>query len=291
MIPPISADCTASAEISADEAHRKLAENMAGFADSLTLVQIGQIVRLFAQAAKNAEEIGLDMIQLHGDRLAGSFSSALFNHRADAYGERTRFCVEMVRAVREAVPGMPLDYKITVRTSDPALGRGGVLLGEVCGFVPALQKAGVDSFHVALANHSNIRDTIPARNHPHLQGEGCFLHLAREVKKYTAKPVCAVGKIQTPAFAKDVLAQGFALIGLSRQLIADPEWPEKVMQGRDADIRLLYVLQQALRLLHYDGEASRLRARWEKSGRFVRRSRAVKIFQIKVRFIKAFVKF
>ena len=36
------------------------------------------------------------MVQIHGDRMCGSFSSSVFNHRTDAYGgsaeNRARFC-------------------------------------------------------------------------------------------------------------------------------------------------------------------------------------------------------
>ena len=105
------------------------------------------------------------MVQVHGDRMCGSFSSALFNHRTDEYGgsaeNRARFAVEAVRAVRAAVPGMPIDYKLAVRQEDPHFGNAGVAEEELSVFVPLLEQAGVTSFHVTLANHSALEDTIP----------------------------------------------------------------------------------------------------------------------------------
>lgn len=224
-------------KLSREDINRQLAESMNTYCDTLTTEEIQAIVVLFVKAAINAAQLGMDLIQIHGDRLLGSFSSALFNHRTDRYGDRLQFPVEVVQAVRAAVPQLAIDFKLTVRTETPQLGRGGVLLEEVGNFVPALEKAGVDSFHVALANHSNIRDTIPAANHPDLQGEGCFLHLAREVKRHATKPVCAVGKLQHPDFVQGVVEEGFALVGLSRQLIADPLWVAKVREGRTDEIR------------------------------------------------------
>ena len=103
-------------KISSDEVHRLLAENMMGYADTLTTEQADAIVEKFAAAARNAREVGVDMIQIHGDRLIGSFSSALFNHRTDRYAPHTAFAEAVVKAVRAAVPEMPLDYKLTIRT-------------------------------------------------------------------------------------------------------------------------------------------------------------------------------
>lgn len=143
----------------------------------------------------------------------------------------------MVKAVRAAVPEMPLDYKLTIRTEEPKLGRGGALISEVPEFVEVLEAAGVDAFHVAIANHSNIRDTIPAANHPLLQGEGCFTHLGRAVLTMARKPVCIVGKLQHTDAMEALLEEGFAMVGMSRQLVADPEWPNKVQSGQTDSIR------------------------------------------------------
>ena len=54
-------------------------------------------------------------------------------------------------------------------------------------FVPMLVEAGVTSFHVTLANHSSLEDTIPPRNHPYFKDEGCFLKFCDEVRRYTDK--------------------------------------------------------------------------------------------------------
>ena len=224
--------------VSSDEVHRLLEENMLGYCDSLTTEQADEIIEKFVAAAKNAVEVGFEMIQIHGDRLIGSFSSALFNHRSDKYAQHTAFAAEVVRAVRKAVgKDVTIDYKLTIRTEQPKLGCGGALYEEVPEFVSVLEAAGVDSFHIAIANHSNIRDTIPAANHPDLQGEGCFVHLGKKVLETATKPVCIVGKIQHASYAEQMLDEGFACVGLSRQLIADPYWALKVMQEKEEEIR------------------------------------------------------
>ena len=103
------------------------------------------------------------MVQVHGDRMCGSFSSAIFNHRTDEYGgsaeRRARFAVEAVKAVHAAVPGMAIDYKLAVRQENPHYGNAGVVEEELAVFVPLLVQAGVTSFHVTLANHSALENT------------------------------------------------------------------------------------------------------------------------------------
>ena len=85
-----------------------------------------EIAASFGPAAVRAAEAGFDMVQVHGDRMCGSFSSALMNHRTDKYGgspqNRARFAVEAVTAVRKAAPGMAIDYKLPVRQENPHYG-------------------------------------------------------------------------------------------------------------------------------------------------------------------------
>lgn len=227
-------------KITPEDARNELARSTGEYCDLLTEEEIETIIRAFGEAAKRAEEIGFDMVQIHGDRLLGSFASPLFNHRNDRYGNHMEVPARAAQAVREAVSSIPVDYKLTIRLDQEKLGRGGISMEEVPEAVARLNACGVDSYHVTLANHTDIEDTIPVRNHPKLPGEGCFAGLAEEVKKYTEKPVCAVGKIQTPAKAEEILSGTVDMIAMSRQLVADPMWPKKVEEGRDGEI--LYCL-------------------------------------------------
>ena len=165
----------------------------------------------------------------------------VFNHRTDAYGgsaeNRARFAVEAVRAVRSRLPELPIDYKLAVRQEDPHYGNAGVLESELGIFVPLLVEAGVTSFHVTLANHSSLEDTIPPANHPYFKGEGCFLKFCDEVRQYTQLPLCGVGGLTQPDFIEQQLASGrITCAAMSRQLLADPEWPNKVASGQIKEI-------------------------------------------------------
>ena len=203
--------------------------------------KIKKITDGFGKAAELAVKAGFDMVQVHGDRMCGSFSSTVFNKRTDEYGgsaeNRARFAVEAVRAIRSRLPELPIDYKLAVRQEEPHYGNAGVLESELGVFVPMLVDAGVTSFHVALANHSSLEDTIPPANHPYFKGQGCFLKYCDEVRQFTDKPITGVGGLNDPAFVDDQLASGrITCAAMSRQLLADPEWPNKVAAGQLKEI-------------------------------------------------------
>ena len=209
----------------------------------ITAEDMAKIKADFVDAAKAAKELGFDGIQLHCAHgyLLSQFLDPNTNQRTDAYGgsaeNRARFAVEAVRAVRSRLPELPIDYKLAVRQEEPHYGNAGVLESELGVFVPMLVDAGVTSFHVALANHSSLEDTIPPANHPYFKGQGCFLKYCDEVRQFTDKPITGVGGLNDPAFVDDQLASGrITCAAMSRQLLADPEWPNKVAAGQLKEI-------------------------------------------------------
>lgn len=88
--------------------------------------KVKRITSAFGEAAVLAVKAGFDMVQVHGDRMCGSFSSSIFNHRTDEYGgspeNRARFAVEAVSAIRAKLPNIPIDYKLAVRQENPHYG-------------------------------------------------------------------------------------------------------------------------------------------------------------------------
>ena len=200
-----------------------------------------EITDAFGEAAQLAVQAGFDMVQVHGDRMCGSFSSSVYNHRADQYGgspeNQARFAVEAVSVIRRRLPQLPIDYKLAVRQENPHYGNAGVLEEELSIFVPLLEQAGVTSFHVTLANRGELSDTIPPKNHPEFGAEGCFLKFCDQVRKLTKLPICGVGGLTAPDFVEEQLKSGrMDCAAMSRQLIADPEWPNKVASGRVGEL-------------------------------------------------------
>lgn len=232
-----------SKKITPQQLRPLLNEQVSPYITNMPVKKIKKITNAFGEAAVLAQKAGFDMVQVHGDRMCGSFSSTVFNHRTDEYGgcieNRLRFATEAVSAIRSKLPDYPIDYKLAVRQEDPHYGNAGVLTDELAVCVPLLEKAGVTSFHVALANHSDLQDTIPSAKHPYFAEEGCFLKFCDLVRQYTSLPVCGVGGLAHPEFVEQQLKDGrIQCAAMSRQLVADPQWVNKIAAGNAEKIHI-----------------------------------------------------
>lgn len=223
------------------EVRERLHHDMMHFTDEVTEEGLMKIVDKMCDCARRAEKAGVDVIQVHGDRLTGCLCSTRMNHRTDKFGgsleNRTRFALMLVRALREAVPDMIIDYKFPIVT--PERGKGGIDLCDAPQFAQWLEGAGVDMLHVAQANHTgNMADTIPPMG---VQPYGFFVDITGQIKDAVNIPVSAVGRIIDPQMAERVVESGKAdMVGIGRGFLADEDWVRKVEEGRgDKIIRCL----------------------------------------------------
>ena len=219
------------------QAFAKLHHDMLHFVNEATKEQLKKIIDAMSACAKRANAAGVDAIQIHGDRLTGSLCSKILNKRGDEYGgafeNRIRFALEAVRAIKAAVPDMVIDYKLPVITpmEGGLRGKGGLELDEAVELAKILEKEGVDTFHVAQANHTgNMNDTIPAMG---TRKYGFVVYAAEAVKNAVSVPVCAVGRIITEEAAEAGLTSGKCdLVGLGRPLLCDPDFANKAIAGK-----------------------------------------------------------
>ncbi len=219
------------------EAHAKIAHDMKFFITEVTPEQLSGIKNLMAQAARRAQEAGIDAIEVHGDRLLGSLCSHIMNHREDAYGgsleNRCRYALEVVAALKEAAPNLMIEYKLPIITTNPdgsLRGKGGLLPDEAVQFAQWLEKAGVHMIQVAQANHTgNMADTIPPMG---TREENWILPVTRAVKAVVSIPVATVGKVLTIENGEKILADGDAdIIGYGRSLLCDADIANKAASG------------------------------------------------------------
>ena len=226
-----------------DEARAQLRHDMQFFINEVTEEQLSTILDRMEACAKLAERAGIDCIEIHGDRLVGSLCSTILNHRTDSYGgsfeNRTRFALALVERLKKAVPDMVIDYKLPIVTplKDGGLrGKGGLELEEAKKFAILLEKYGVDTIHVAQANHTgNMADTIPPMG---TQPYGFTVYCANEIKQSVGIPVSCVGRIVTPHAAESIVASGKAdIIGLGRSLLADPDFVRKCENNTPSCVR------------------------------------------------------
>lgn len=216
----------------------KMHHDMEHFTDEVTEEMLLSILDKMVACAVRAQKAGIDAIQVHGDRLVGALCSTKMNHRTDKFGgsleNRTRFALMLVKALKNAVPDMLLDYKFSVVL--PQRGKGGIDLCDAPVFAKWLEENGVDMLHVAQANHTgNMADTIPPMG---VQPYGFFVDYASEIKAVVKIPVSTVGRIIDPAMAESVLDSGKAdIIAVGRPLLCDPDWIVKIEAGKPENVR------------------------------------------------------
>lgn len=198
------------------------------------------VCKVYAKAANMAKRGGCDMACLHFGHgwLMGAFLSPLVNTRTDQYGgsneNRVRFPRMVCEAVRKAVGP---DFILELRISGDEYTPGGITIDMAIEYVKALEDL-VDLVHFSAGNR--LFPETRAIMHPsHFLEEGHNVHLAAAAKAAGIKiPVGAIGSIQNPAYAEQILAEGKAdYILMARGLVADNDWANKARCGRTEDIR------------------------------------------------------
>lgn len=219
------------------EAYAKLHHDMQNYVNEATPEQLAQIKASIASASAKAAKAGIDAIEVHGDRLLGSLCSDILNHRTDMYGgsfeNRIRYALEVVAAIKEAAPGLAVEYKlpvVTVNEDGSFRGKGGLKEDEAIAFAKILEENGIDMIQVAQANHTgNMADTIPPMGSI---SYNWTLPVAKRVKAAVSVPVATVGRVITIEAGEKILADGDAdMIGYGRSLLADPDIANKAATG------------------------------------------------------------
>lgn len=200
----------------------------------------------FGASARNAIAAGYDGIEIKiaHDGLLRSFASEYFNRRTDRYGgsfeNRMRLSYEVLEAIRrECGNSIPVGVRICLDEFTAF----GYHLDYGLEMVRALEATGlVDYFNSDAGSFSSYWMEIP----PAAVHTADFERLNRELKRATRLPVVAFGRISPPQRGEDILNAGEAdMIGWARQLIADPDTPNKLRAGRADLVRLCIACNDA----------------------------------------------
>lgn len=216
---------------------------------------IDETVAAFARAAADARRVGFDAVELHGAHgyLIDQFFWAGTNHRTDRYGgatlaERSRFAVEVVRAVRAAVgPDFPVVLRVSQWKAQDYTARLAQTPQELADWLVPLVQAGADVLHCS-------QRRLWEAEFPEVDGE-LGLNLAGWAKQLTGARTISVGSVGLSgdflgAFAGegsrrtgleavlDRMDRGeFDLVAVGRAILADPRWVTKVRTGDTAGLR------------------------------------------------------
>ncbi|MEK7794079.1 MAG: NADH:flavin oxidoreductase [Candidatus Hydrogenedentota bacterium] len=216
----------------------------------MTQPDIDDAVRGYAVSAKHAKELGFDGVELHGAHsyLIDQFFWEATNRRTDKYGgatlaERTRFAVEVIEAVRAAVgPEFPVLLRFSQWKQGDYQHKMAATPDDIEAFLGPLSDAGIDMFHCSQRRF----------NEPEF--EGSDLNTAGWAQKLTGKPAITVGSVGLDsdflrsyagkpagkAGMDDLIRrmdnEEFDLVAVGRALLADPDWANKLRDGREDEI-------------------------------------------------------
>ncbi|WTS43760.1 NADH:flavin oxidoreductase [Streptomyces sp. NBC_00081] len=221
-----------------------------GTGKAMTQGDLDDVIGAFAQAAKDAERIGFDGVEVHGAHgyLLDQFFWAGTNRRTDGYGgdavARTRFAAEIVAAIRENVsPEFPVIFRYSQWKQEAYDARLAETPDELEAILSPLAAAGVDAFHAS------------TRRYWSPEFDGSDLNLAGWTKKLTGKPTITVGSVGLDGdFIRAFMGEGsavkgiddlldrlerdeFDMVAIGRALLQDPEWAAKVLEGRFDELK------------------------------------------------------
>ncbi len=204
----------------------------------MTADDIATAIGWFAAAARRARDAGIDGVELHAGHgyLIDQFLSPTSNHRPDDYGgtvgNRARFLLEVLSAIRAEVGA---DFPLWCRINAHEFFIDGTTLEDALTTASLAVEAGTDALHV-----STYAD--PARAIGYTEAHTThfpehFVDYARVIKQAVPVPVIAVGRIE-PEAADRFIGEGvFDFVAMGRKLLADPDLPNKLAEGRREDIR------------------------------------------------------
>ncbi|MFI1024756.1 NADPH-dependent 2,4-dienoyl-CoA reductase [Streptomyces olivaceus] len=210
----------------------------------LTDADVERTVDDYVRTARLARGAGYDGVEIMGSEgyLINEFIAARTNHRTDRWGgsyeNRTRFPVEIVRRVREAVGE---DFIVVYRLSMLDLVPGGSTLDEVVALAGAVEAAGATLINTGIGWHEARIPTI-ATSVP----RGAYTWVTKRLMGEVSVPLVTTNRINTPELAEQLIAEGTAdMVSMARPMLADPDFVAKAAAGRPEAINTCIGCNQA----------------------------------------------
>jgi len=198
----------------------------------------------FVRCAQLARDAGYDGVEIMGSEgyFINEFLITHTNHRTDEWGgdysQRMRLPVEIVARTREAVGD---DFIIIYRLSMIDLIPDGNTWEETVTLAKAIEGAGATIINTGIGWHEARVPTI-ATSVP----RGAFTWVTKKMKQEVTIPLVTSNRINLPATAEQVLAEGSAdMVSLARPMLADAEFVKKARENRADEINVCIACNQA----------------------------------------------
>ena len=202
-----------------------------------SISEILELVDLFSEAAWRVKQAGFDAVELHAAHgyLLSEFMSPVLNRRTDRFGgnleNRMRFTLAIVDQIHKKCGRA---FPVLVRYSFEEFVPGGRTLEEGVEIARMLEQTGCAAVDIS----QGIQESAGAGFDPMQYPQGWATYAAEAVKRAVRIPVITSHSLRDPEYCEKILAEGKTdLVGLSRQLLADPYWPVKAQLGRVKSIR------------------------------------------------------
>ena len=204
---------------------------------ALTETEIQSIIRDFGESTRRAIEAGFDGVELHGANgyLIQQFFSPHSNRREDQYGgsleKRLSFPIAVVDEVKKVVAEHAKEpFLVGYRFSPEEPETPGITMADTLALVDVLASKELDYLHVSLMEFWST----PRRG---VEDSRSRLEIIQE-RVGESVPVIGVGSIYTADDALKAIQSGVSMIAIGRELIIDPDWVEKVKQGKESEIEI-----------------------------------------------------
>ncbi|WP_010280703.1 NADH-dependent flavin oxidoreductase [Bacillus timonensis] len=202
----------------------------------LTEQEIEEIIKAFGETTRRAIEAGYDGVEIHGANgyLIQQFFSPHSNRREDQYGgsleKRMTFPLAIVEEVQRVVkehanPAFIVGYRFSPEEPETP----GITMGDTLTLVDTLADKGLDYLHVSLGEffstaRRGVEDTSKTR----------IEYLLETIQNRV--PLIGVGSIYTADDARRAFKSGVPLLAIGREIIIDPDWVQKIAEGKENEI-------------------------------------------------------
>lgn len=217
----------------------------------MTTEEVEFVIKKFGEAAATAKRAGFDGVEIHAVHegyLLDQFTTAFTNHRTDKFGGdlkgRLTLPCEIVKEIKRTTSqDFPVILRFSMKSCVKGFNQGGLDGEDYKEFgrdfdegleaAKILDEAGYDGFDA----DEGAYDAWYFAHPPVYQKHGLYLEYSKKLKEVTDKPVAVAGKLDIPSLAEEALTSKAAdIVVLGRAVLADPEWPNKVMAGKEEDI-------------------------------------------------------
>lgn len=203
---------------------------------SLSESEVEEIIVAFGETTRRAIEAGYDGVEIHGANgyLIQQFFSPHSNRREDQYGgsveKRMTFPLAIVDEVQRVVKEhATTPFIVGYRFSPEEPETPGITMGDTLKLVDVLADKNLDYLHVSLQDfHSTARKGVDDLSKKRID------YLLETISNRV--PLIGVGSIYSADDARKAFEAGVPLLALGRELIIDPDWVQKVAQGKEDEI-------------------------------------------------------